>query len=344
MMVKTAIADGSITSEISGDQLLSGEQLMGLNDCAACHAQDRNMIGPSYNEISQKYDTDDETIKNLGDKVIKGGTGVWGRHAMTPHPELSASQAETMVIFILSIDAGVVKTRKPGIAADFYKAGVQLTQIPDMIPGQNPNISTVVPDLEFQGANASNRREANDFQGFEDYFVMHLSGFLDVAEKGTYEFMLGANVGGRFMIKDRNIVEVNFFKDWFVKREGVAELEAGPNPFRLEYYEDVYGSRLSLRWRRPGEKEYKEIPVSAFTHNPQEIKETSPGIKEVYEVNAPGYGASLESVHPSFDVTTVTPEGFNKRISAVEMLPNGWAAVSTWDETGQHLSPGRCSK
>ena len=316
------------------EPLLDGKHLIGLNDCPACHAIDKGMIGPSYAAIARKYEESAETIQQLADKVIKGGTGMWGRAAMTPHPDLSAAEASAMVKYILALDAGVTREQASGIAANFYKAGVQLTQIPDLIPGQNPNLSTVVPDLEFEGTNKSISQVTNDFHGFEDYFVMQLSGYLEAPEAGTYEFQLGANAGGRLFLNDQKIAEVNYHKDYFATDKGSVELQAGPNPFRVEFYEDVYGSELVVRWRRSGEEDYQEIPESAFTYDLTDIKPTAPGIKEIYEVNAPGFGASLEGVHPSFEVTTVTPEGFHKRISDVEMLPNGWAAVSTWDSTG----------
>lgn len=51
-------------------------------------------------------------------------------------------------------------------------------------------------------------------------------------------------------------------------------------------------------------------------------------------MNAPGFGTTVDGVHPSFDITTVRPEGFNKRLSDLEFLPDGSLAVSTWDSSG----------
>ena len=42
-------------------------------------------------------------IENLANKIIKGGKGLWGSAAMTPHPNLPEAQAEEMARYILSL-------------------------------------------------------------------------------------------------------------------------------------------------------------------------------------------------------------------------------------------------
>ena len=37
----------------------------------------------------------------LAEKVIKGGSGVWGAVPMTPHPQISQEDAEAMVKYVL---------------------------------------------------------------------------------------------------------------------------------------------------------------------------------------------------------------------------------------------------
>jgi cytochrome c len=39
----------------------------------------------------------------LSQHIIKGGAGHWGDIAMTPHPNLSESDAKQMVTYILSL-------------------------------------------------------------------------------------------------------------------------------------------------------------------------------------------------------------------------------------------------
>jgi cytochrome c len=311
-----------------------GARLISMNDCAACHSVDKKLIGPSFNMIAGRYEVSDDVIEKLSDKIIRGGTGAWGRQVMTAHPNISKEQATSMVRYILSLDSSSGVSLKPGLAANFYKPGIQLSQIPDFIPGQKPNLSTTVPDIEFVGVDMSINREKNDFFGFDDQFVMYLSGYLKVDTPGTYEMKLKANAGARFILNGKKIADVNYSNYDYQEQEFTAQLKKGLNRIRVEYYEDIYSSNLSLRWQRHGEHKYRKIPEELFFYEQADIQPTAPGIKEVYEVNAPGFGSDVDGIHPSFTVSTVRPEGFNKRLSDLGFLPDGSLAVATWDSSG----------
>lgn len=60
------------------EQLSEGEKIIAKQDCATCHKIDKKVIGPSYLEIAKKYPMNDKNINYLSDKIIKGGSGVWG--------------------------------------------------------------------------------------------------------------------------------------------------------------------------------------------------------------------------------------------------------------------------
>lgn len=76
-----------------------GLDLVQKNDCLTCHAISATSTGPSYVDIAKKYSSSD--ISTLADKIIKGGSGVWGQVPMTPHPALSKADAEQIVKYIL---------------------------------------------------------------------------------------------------------------------------------------------------------------------------------------------------------------------------------------------------
>jgi cytochrome c len=80
-----------------------GLELIGGNDCMACHAIDHKVIGPAYIEVSKKYESTDAVIDSLVLKVKAGGSGNWGAIPMTPHPDLSVDDAKIMVKYILSL-------------------------------------------------------------------------------------------------------------------------------------------------------------------------------------------------------------------------------------------------
>ncbi|HEY2726243.1 MAG TPA: c-type cytochrome [Parafilimonas sp.] len=80
-----------------------GSKLIAANDCLTCHKINEKSFGPSYQQIANKYENNQGNIENLADRIIKGGKGLWGQNAMTPHPHLSEQQSEAMVQYILSL-------------------------------------------------------------------------------------------------------------------------------------------------------------------------------------------------------------------------------------------------
>ena len=78
-----------------------GLALIGANDCLTCHKVSEKLTGPAYEEVANKYVNTDENVKMLAGKILKGGSGVWGNVAMTPHPALAEADAEQMVKYIL---------------------------------------------------------------------------------------------------------------------------------------------------------------------------------------------------------------------------------------------------
>ncbi len=91
-------------------QFATGFKLIEQNDCKTCHAVDSKVNGPSYIDIANRYYGSEFAVQNLSEKVIKGGAGNWGETAMSAHPNLSKSQAEDIVKYILSLAGEVQAT------------------------------------------------------------------------------------------------------------------------------------------------------------------------------------------------------------------------------------------
>ncbi len=77
-----------------------GLELIAKSDCLTCHKPEEKVTGPSYREVANKYAGADTAVKYLAGKIIRGGSGVWGSIAMTPH-QISQEDAEQMVKYIL---------------------------------------------------------------------------------------------------------------------------------------------------------------------------------------------------------------------------------------------------
>ncbi|HMO32774.1 MAG TPA: c-type cytochrome [Lacibacter sp.] len=81
----------------------AGLALVVKNDCLTCHLVEEKNVGPAYRDIAAKYEPTAENITRLAGKIRKGGSGVWGEVPMTPHPQVSQEDAETMVKYIFEL-------------------------------------------------------------------------------------------------------------------------------------------------------------------------------------------------------------------------------------------------
>ncbi len=76
-------------------------ELAAANGCTACHTLDTKLIGPSYQEVHEKYKDDPNAADMLFKKIKEGGSGVWGEIPMTPHPHVDDDVIKTLVAQIL---------------------------------------------------------------------------------------------------------------------------------------------------------------------------------------------------------------------------------------------------
>ena len=84
-------------------QASDGEKLIAKSDCVACHKLDKKLIGPSYQDIANKYTDNEKSITYLSNKIIKGGSGVWGTIPMAAHTNMKKEDAKTIAKYILSL-------------------------------------------------------------------------------------------------------------------------------------------------------------------------------------------------------------------------------------------------
>jgi cytochrome c551/c552 len=96
---------------------LAGRDLMGKSDCAACHQPAAKLVGPSFQQIAEKYQKDAAALPRLVQKVKQGGAGVWGQIPMTPHPALADTDIEKMVAYVLTFVPG--QAAPPAAPVDF---------------------------------------------------------------------------------------------------------------------------------------------------------------------------------------------------------------------------------
>jgi cytochrome c len=88
----------------AGDAISMGESLVKASDCKTCHHSTNKIIGPSHTDVAKKYEFTKANVEMLAQKIIKGGTGVWGQVPMSPHADISTADAEKMARYVLSLD------------------------------------------------------------------------------------------------------------------------------------------------------------------------------------------------------------------------------------------------
>ena len=117
IFVKVDYLSSPDKAQVMGHQIITaameGKNLAATLDCKACHKEADKSIGPAYNLVAAKYEKDPKAKAYLANKIIKGGSGVWGEVAMSAHPDLKPSDAEMIVDWIL----GLNKKEEPSLPA-----------------------------------------------------------------------------------------------------------------------------------------------------------------------------------------------------------------------------------
>ena len=72
------------------------------NKCASCHAIDKKLVGPSYQDVAKKYGGQKDAAANLAKSIKAGGSGKWGPVPMPAQAALSDADALTLATWILA--------------------------------------------------------------------------------------------------------------------------------------------------------------------------------------------------------------------------------------------------
>ena len=78
-------------------------ELAQKSGCLACHAIDKQLVGPAWKDVGKKYVADPAAAEQLAVKVKKGTKGAWGAVPMPPNPTVKDADIKAMVEFILTL-------------------------------------------------------------------------------------------------------------------------------------------------------------------------------------------------------------------------------------------------
>lgn len=97
VFISAVVAAGLLVSVSA--QASAGADLAKAKGCLGCHAVDKKLVGPSYQDVVKKRTKADAAM--LEAKVKKGGSGVYGPVPMPPNAAVSDADIKTLVAWVL---------------------------------------------------------------------------------------------------------------------------------------------------------------------------------------------------------------------------------------------------
>lgn len=98
-MKKTLVLAAAIAAVAS--PAFASKDLAQKNACLACHAVDKKMVGPAYQDVAKKYAGQKDAEATLAKSIKAGGSGKWGPVPMPAQAALSDADAHALASWIL---------------------------------------------------------------------------------------------------------------------------------------------------------------------------------------------------------------------------------------------------
>jgi cytochrome c len=99
--MKRFLLIGLATVAMASNVAMANPDLARSKNCMTCHAVASKVIGPAFKDVAAKYAGQNVEDK-LTQKVLKGGTGVWGTVVMPANTQVTEAEARTLVKWVLS--------------------------------------------------------------------------------------------------------------------------------------------------------------------------------------------------------------------------------------------------
>jgi cytochrome c len=91
------------TAFLSHGTACADEALAQKNNCYACHAMDKKILGPAFVEVAKRYGDKDESVQMIAQTIRKGSSGKWGAIPMPGNEQLSESDATILAKWIVGL-------------------------------------------------------------------------------------------------------------------------------------------------------------------------------------------------------------------------------------------------
>ena len=97
-----ALSAAVLTASLGAAPAFADEKLAKEKNCLACHAVDKQLVGPSYQAVAKKYAGQAGAADKLALKIIKGGAGVFGPVPMPANPQVNEADAKKLAAWVLA--------------------------------------------------------------------------------------------------------------------------------------------------------------------------------------------------------------------------------------------------
>lgn len=331
-----------------------GEVYLKSNDCSTCHLPESDLVGPSYLDIAKRYPYTTENVTALAEKIIKGGSGVWGATMMTPHETLPMGRAQDIVHYILSLDGeeeprsevselflGVPsksfelhdkkidfdegKATDEGAIVQYYMLDNIDILYEKLTNNVLPTFNAVAPNVHLTGG--------KELKKGGNHFYVEFIGYIESDVAQQKHFRLVSKDGSKLKINGKTVVD-NGGVHWHQAREGKAYLRKGLNEFVVQHFCRGSNYAITMQWSEDGEN-FSLIPDNELKHAKKHIGKVLPYVpKEKLERSIPGDRQKVVGVHPSFVKANAKPEGFKPRIGGIDFFSKDEMVICTWDSVG----------
>lgn len=207
-----------------------------------------------------------------------------------------------------------------GVSLRVYDIAQPMTELPELVPGQTPNVDRRIESL---------RLTSEDFLPLRDRFFVVISG--EIRLDGTVNFRLTSDDGSVLRIADRAVIS-NDGVHAPVAANGSTE-GRGWTKFEIRYFENEGGEELNLEWKPVGAPDFAPVPVSALRTPSGVTRVTSPGPKLIRGGGPmrPGNGLPLDRVNPAWRLETIRPADWEPKVGALAFDAQGNLLVSTFE-------------
>jgi cytochrome c551/c552 len=178
----------------AGETFVTGKILTQTLDCKSCHGEVLKSVGPSFMMVSEKYGKQKGAAKYLTEKVMKGGSGVWGDVAMSAHPDINQGDLKQIIDYVLSLSNKNVVRKSLALSG---------TILP---PASTKKEATLVLSASYSSKGANNVKALSDKKAVVRYSGYHLftgkenkAGF-QTANKNNINYLRLNNSNGWFAV------------------------------------------------------------------------------------------------------------------------------------------------